>query len=77
MVVRMRSTKSHTANRRSHHALKAPKVVVDKNSGSTHLRHRIDMTTGMYKGRKVIDVVAKLTKKQEKAMPASRQAKVR
>ncbi len=67
MVVRMRHTKSHTANRRSHHALKAPKVVVDQESGSTHLRHRVDMTTGMYKGRKVIDVVAKVAKKQSKA----------
>ena len=67
MVVRMRHTKSHTANRRSHHALKAPKVTTDAKTGGTHLRHRIDMTTGMYKGRKVLDVVAKVTKKQDKA----------
>lgn len=67
MVVRMRHTKSHTANRRSHHALTAPKVVVDAKTGGTHLRHRIDMTTGIYKGRKVIDVVSKVAKKQAKA----------
>ena len=67
MVVRMRHTKSHTANRRSHHALKAPKTVVDSKTGGTHLRHRIDTTTGMYRGRKVLDVVAKVAKKQTKA----------
>lgn len=67
MVVRMRHTKSHTANRRSHHAVKSPKTVADKKTGSVHLRHRVDMTTGMYKGRKVIDVVAKVAKKQTKA----------
>lgn len=67
MVVRMRHTKAHTANRRSHHALKAPKTVIDSATGSTHLRHRVDMSTGMYKGRKVIDVVAKVAKKQAKA----------
>lgn len=66
MVVRMRHTKSHTANRRSHHALKAPKVVVDQESGSTHLRHRVDLKTGMYKGRKVLDVVTAVAKKQSK-----------
>ena len=66
MVVRMRHTKSHTANRRSHHALKAPKTTTDPKTGGTHLRHRIDMTTGMYKGRKVIDVVAKAVKSSSK-----------
>jgi large subunit ribosomal protein L32 len=70
MVVRMRHTRSHTANRRSHHALSAPKVTVDAKTGGTHLRHRIDMTTGMYKGRKVIDVVKKVAKKQSKAKGA-------
>lgn len=71
MVVRMRHTKSHTANRRSHHALKAPKVVTDPKTGSVRLNHRIDMTTGMYKGRKVLDIVGKAVKASEK-----KQAKV-
>jgi large subunit ribosomal protein L32 len=61
----MRHTKGHTANRRSHHALSAPKFVTDAKSGSTHLRHRVDMKTGMYKGKKVIDVV-KPAKKRSK-----------
>jgi ribosomal protein L32 len=62
----MRHTKSHTANRRSHHALEAPKFTLDAKTGSMHLRHRVDMATGMYKGKKVIDVTAKAVKKAKK-----------
>jgi ribosomal protein L32 len=68
MVIRMRHTRGHTGNRRSHHALKDIKTVTDKETGSVHLRHRVDMTTGMYKGKKVIDV----TKKVEKKIAAKR-----
>lgn len=55
----MRHTRSHTANRRSHHALKSPKFSVDPTTGTAHLRHRVCLTTGMYRGRKVLDVTAK------------------
>ena len=67
MVIRMRHTRAHTANRRSHHKVDKAALSVDTKTGSTHLRHRVDMTTGMYRGRKVIDVVAKVAKKQAKA----------
>lgn len=67
MVVRMRHTRAHTANRRSHHKVKGKALSVDSKTGSTHLRHRVDMTTGMYRGKKVIDVVKKVEKKQAKA----------
>lgn len=63
MVIRMRHTRGHTGNRRSHHALSEIKTVTDKETGSVHLRHRVDMKTGMYKGKKVIDVVKKVEKK--------------
>lgn len=59
MVIRMRHTRAHTANRRSHHALQSPKHTVDQKTGTAHLRHRVCMETGMYRGRKVIDVTAK------------------
>jgi len=70
MVVRMRATRSHTKNRRSHHALKDKKLTVDKETGVPHLSHRMCMTTGRYKGRKVIDVVSgsvKSVNKKEEA----------
>ena len=63
----MRHTRAHTANRRSHHKLKGQALTTDTKTGGTHLRHRVDMTTGLYRGKKVIDVVAKLEKKQSKA----------
>ena len=62
MVVRMRSTRSHTGNRRSHHALEKPALSKDK-AGNFHLRHRLSDATGTYRGRKVIDLAAKLEKK--------------
>ncbi len=67
MVVRMRSNRSHTGNRRSHHALVAPRVTMAKDGAVPHLRHRMCLTTGMYRGRKVIDVTAKIDRKTKKA----------
>lgn len=49
----MRHTKSHTGNRRSHHALSATKSVRDAASGALRLPHRLDETTGMYRGKQV------------------------
>lgn len=66
MTVRMRHTRSHSNNRRSHHALKKPALSKDEN-GSVHLRHRLSSKTGVYRGRKVIDLNAKLEKKAAKA----------
>ncbi len=51
MVVRMRHTRSQTKQRRSHHGLAKPSLT--KAGTSTHLRHRMDPKTGMYRGRKV------------------------
>ncbi len=65
MVVRMRHTRAHTANRRSHHALKNPGLSVDTKTGVTHLRHRASLD-GTYKGRSVLDPVKKVLKKQGK-----------
>lgn len=53
MSVRMRHTRGHTGNRRSHHALEATKVVVDKESGNLRLPHRLDEMTGMYRGKQI------------------------
>lgn len=75
MVVRMRHTRAHTANRRSHHKLSAPAVSVDSKTGTVHLRHRASID-GMYKGRQVIgDPVKKVAKKQAVAKATKTVAK--
>lgn len=71
MVVRMRSTRSHTGNRRSHHALKNPALTTDTKTGTTHLRHRASAITGQYKGITVIDVEKKAKKAAKKAKEAT------
>lgn len=58
MVVRMRHTRAHTANRRSHHALKE-RVLMVCECGASRVSHRACATCGRYKGRVVVDLAAK------------------
>ena len=53
MSIRMRHTRGHTGNRRSHHALEATKVVTDKESGNLRIPHHLDEATGMYRGKQI------------------------
>ena len=71
MTVRMRHTRSHTKNRRSHHALAKPALSKDE-SGNVHLRHRMSNLTGAYRGRKVIDLSAQLQKRAKKVKETAR-----
>ena len=66
MTVRMRHTRAHTANRRSHHKAENPTLSKDKDTGTVHLRHRASSVTGKYKGRSVVDVEKKALKKVKK-----------
>lgn len=66
MTVRMRHTRAHTKNRRSHHALSAPAVSNEAKDG-VHLRHRVSPITGKYKGEQVLDFSKKEMKKSERA----------
>ena len=59
MVVRMRSTRSHTGNRRSHHALQAQALVACE-CGQMRISHRACTHCGRYKGRVVVDMAAKV-----------------
>lgn len=59
MSIRMRHTSGHTANRRSHHALKDMNIVKDKESGNLRLPHRLDEATGMYRGKQIVTPKAK------------------
>lgn len=62
----MRHTRSHTRNRRSHHALVAGAVVTDKESGALRLPHRLDESTGMYRGKLIVPERKKEVKEEKK-----------
>lgn len=66
MVVRMRHTKSHTGNRRSHHALEATSFAKCSNCQAVKLRHTVCRECGFYRGKKIVDLVKKIEKKQKK-----------
>lgn len=76
MVVRMRRNRSQTAKRRSHHALTAARPGKCE-CGALKLSHRACATCGKYRGKVVIDVVARAkraalrTKRREKALRAA------
>lgn len=67
MVVHMRHTKGHTANRRSHHALKVARFITCPKCSEKHLMHRVCTNCGSYRGRVVIDTLKKTLKAAKKA----------
>ena len=54
-VPRKKVTRAKRGNRRSADALKAPAYVEDKETGELHRPHHIDLKTGMYRGRQVLE----------------------
>jgi large subunit ribosomal protein L32 len=63
----MRHTRGHTGNRRSHHALKQINLIKDTETGSLRLPHRLDETTGMYRGKQIAPAkAARVSKKKLK-----------
>lgn len=56
MAVPKKKTSTSKRNmRRSHHALKTTNWVEDASTGEPVRRHHVDLKTGMYKGRQVIE----------------------
>jgi large subunit ribosomal protein L32 len=51
-----RHSHARTRTRRAHDALKTPQFAIDKDTGEARVPHRIDLKTGKYKGRQIIDV---------------------
>ena len=55
MAVPKRKTSVSKRNmRRSHDSLKKINIILDKDSGEPRLSHKIDISTGMYKGRQIL-----------------------
>jgi large subunit ribosomal protein L32 len=54
-VPKRKTSPSRRGMRRSADALKAPTYVEDKDSGELRRPHHIDLKTGMYRGRQVLN----------------------
>ncbi|MCD5381929.1 MAG: 50S ribosomal protein L32 [Candidatus Pacebacteria bacterium] len=72
MVIRMRHTRSHTKNRRSHHALKQPALSKCQDCDALTRPHHMCLECGFYKGRQVLDIEAQKAKREAR-MQAKRE----
>ena len=59
-VPKKKTSKSKRNMRRSHDSLKQQAYVEDETTGEFHRPHHVDMKTGFYKGRQVIEVKEKI-----------------
>ena len=66
MVIRMKHTKGKRNRVRSHHAMKPKAFAACGHCGKHVLPHMICQNCGYYRGRQVIDVLAKLDKKERR-----------
>jgi len=65
-VPKQRKTKARQGNRRSHHALSGVMVSRCAKCGKEVLPHRLCENCGTYKSREIVNVLAKLDKKERK-----------
>ena len=55
-VPKRKTSKSRRNKRRSHHRLSNLNIITDKKSGEYKLSHHIDLKTGFYNGKKILDI---------------------
>ena len=55
-VPKRKTSVSKKKMRRSHHRLIPSNVVEDKKSGEYKLSHHIDLKSGFYNGKKILDI---------------------
>jgi len=55
-VPKRKTSVSRKKMRRSHHKISYTNVVEDKKSGEHKLSHHIDLKSGYYNGKKVLDI---------------------
>jgi|TARA_B110000046_G_C12776354_1_gene307071 large subunit ribosomal protein L32 len=54
-VPKRKQSHARSAKRRSHIKFVSKNIIEDKKSGEYRLSHHLDLKTGMYKGRQVLD----------------------
>ena len=55
-VPKRKTTVSKRNKRRSHHKISSINVVEDKKTGEYRISHHIDLKTGFYNGKKILDI---------------------
>jgi len=54
-VPKRKTSKSRRNKRRSHHKISSVNIIEDKKSGEFRLSHHIDLKTGIYNGKQILD----------------------
>ena len=54
-VPKRKTSKSKRNQRRSHHKISAINIIKDKKTGEFRLSHHVDLKTGLYNGKQVLD----------------------
>jgi len=54
-VPKRKTSKSRRNKRRSHHRLSSINIIEDKKSGEFRLSHHIDLKTGQYNGKQILE----------------------
>ena len=55
-VPKRKTSVSRKGMRRSHHKLSRTNVLEDKKSGEYKLSHHVDLKSGFYNGKKILDI---------------------
>ena len=54
-VPKRKTSKSRRNKRRSHHRVSSINIIEDKKSGEFRLSHLIDLKTGIYNGKQILE----------------------
>ena len=54
-VPKRKTSKSKRNKRRSHHKISSLNIIEDKKSGEFRLSHHIDLKTGLYNGKQILE----------------------
>ena len=55
-VPKRKTSKSRRNKRRSHHRVKAVNILEDKKTGEYRLSHHVDLKSGFYNGKNILDI---------------------
>ena len=55
-VPKRKTSKSRRNQRRSHHGVSSVNILEDKKSGEYKLSHHVDLKSGYYNGKKILDL---------------------